>query len=135
MSTGAILTVLSNIPWGQVIDNAPKVADGAAKLWGSVTSFRRKTAPILEAVAQTGEGKLTEIEVLRASVSDMEESIKILSGQMSDSSKLIKDLAEQNTQLISRIELNRAEIVKSRLVAVLFGISMAAATTYLWLRH
>ena len=41
MSTGAIITVLANIPWGQVIDNAPKVADGAARLWGAVTGSRK----------------------------------------------------------------------------------------------
>ncbi len=45
MSTGAILTVLSNIPWGQVVENAPKVAEGAAKLWNSVTNFRKSASP------------------------------------------------------------------------------------------
>ena len=135
MSTGAILTVLSNIPWGQVIDNAPKVADGAAKLWGSVTSFRKKTSPVLDAPAQADGVKLTETETLRATIADMEESIKILSGQMSDSSTLIKNLAEQNTQLIYRIELNRAELAKLRVAAIAFGISLTAAIIYLWLRH
>ena len=135
MSTGAILTVLSNIPWGQVIDNAPKVADGAAKLWGSVTSFRRKTAPLLESTTDAGASKLTEVEVLRAAVLDIEESIKIISGQMSDSSILIRDLAQQNTQLINRIELNQSELVKTRVVAIAFGILLTAAVIFLWFQH
>ena len=31
------VTVLQMVPWGEVIKNAPKVADGAVKLWSSVT--------------------------------------------------------------------------------------------------
>lgn len=30
------LTVLKMVPWGDVIENAPKVAQGAKKLWSSV---------------------------------------------------------------------------------------------------
>ena len=37
MAVGTLITVLSNIPWGQVVENAPKVAEGAVKLWNSVT--------------------------------------------------------------------------------------------------
>src|SRR5262245_33393504 len=39
------LTVLQNVPWSDVIKNAPKVADGARKLWQSVG----KKAPPAEA--------------------------------------------------------------------------------------
>ena len=31
------VTVLQMVPWGEVIKNAPKVADGAVKLWNSVS--------------------------------------------------------------------------------------------------
>ncbi len=30
------MTVLNLVPWGEVIKNAPAVADGAKKLWDSV---------------------------------------------------------------------------------------------------
>lgn len=30
------LTVLQNVPWSEVIGNAPKVAEGAKKLWGAM---------------------------------------------------------------------------------------------------
>ena len=34
------VTVLQMVPWGEVIKNAPKVADGAVKLWNSVSKKR-----------------------------------------------------------------------------------------------
>ena len=54
MSTGVILTVLSNIPWGQLVENAPKLADGAAKLWSTVTGFRKPPLPAAETPGSAG---------------------------------------------------------------------------------
>jgi hypothetical protein len=37
------LAVLQNVPWSEVINNAPKVADGAKKLWNAVTRKPART--------------------------------------------------------------------------------------------
>ena len=112
MSTGAILTVLSNIPWGQVVENAPKVADGAAKLWASVTSFRKSSST--SQINDSTSGKpLSETEALRLQLKRMEETVHGLEEQMQASSELIKALADQNTQLVARIELNRVRLKPS----------------------
>jgi len=134
MSTGVILTVLSNIPWGQVVENAPKVADGAAKLWSSVSGFRKKAPPAASA-DPTGAPALTEAEALRARVQSLEEAVKDLSDQMQASSELIKALADQNTQLVQRIELNRVRLVRLGTAAAVVGVVLVVVVGFLALRQ
>ncbi|RYF67455.1 MAG: hypothetical protein EOO29_36865, partial [Comamonadaceae bacterium] len=105
MSTGVIFTVLSNIPWGQVIDNAPKVADGATRLWNSVGGLRKKNAPSAAAPASPTHVPPTQAERLLGQVRALETQVHELTDQMQASSELIKALAEQNAQLVQRVEL------------------------------
>jgi hypothetical protein len=128
MSTGAIITVLANIPWGQVIDNAPKVADGAARLWGAVTGARKQTAP------EPGAQPLSETERLKAQVVALESATLALEEQMRASSELIKALADQNTQLVQRVEIHRVRLMRLSVAAGVGGLLLAAAVAYLLLR-
>ena len=133
MSTGAILTVLSNIPWGQVVENAPKVAEGAAKLWTSVTGFRKPAST--STLSDSAPSKPpSEAEVLRSQLQGLEETVRSLQEQMQASSELIKALADQNTQLVARIELNRTRLQRATLVAALLGALLLGAVGYLLLR-
>jgi hypothetical protein len=127
MSTGAIFTVLSHIPWGQVVENAPKVADGAARLWSTVTGFRTKATPDDENAASAGSRAPTEADALRARVESLEEAVRHLSEQMQASSELIKALADQNTQLVQGIELNRARLVRLGWAAASAGVALFGA--------
>ena len=90
------LTVLKSVPWGEVISNAPKVAEGAKKLWKTVSGKPPPpgAAPSLQ----------SELAQLQASVND-------LHAQMLASSELIKALADQNAELVRRIELNRVRLL------------------------
>ena len=90
------LTMLKSVPWGEVISNAPKVAEGAKKLWKTVS--RKPPSP---GMAPSLESELAQ---LQASVND-------LHGQMLASSELIKALADQNAELVRRIELNRVRLL------------------------
>ena len=112
MAAGTIITVLTNIPWGTVVESAPKIADGASKLWNTVTRWN-KSDPVqngqIDAPQQRG---MTEVESLSARLQTLEESIRHLNDQMQASSTLIKDLAEQNTLLVQRIELNRQRLTR-----------------------
>lgn len=131
MSTGAILTVLSNIPWGQVVENAPKVADGAARLWNTVTSFRRSTVPAPQLDDSAAEPVPSETEVLHAQIQALEAVVKNLQDQMQSSSELIKALADQNTQLVNRIELNRVRLQRVGIACASVGGLLLAAVGYL----
>ena len=109
MSAGAIFTVLSNIPWAQVVENAPKVAEAAEKLWSTVTRRKAETTENLEAEPQD---LPSETERLKQRVAFLEEALNALQDEMRTSSQLIKDLAGQNALLIQRIEINRVKLVR-----------------------
>jgi hypothetical protein len=107
----ALLSILKMVPWGDVINNAPKVADGAMKLWRAVA----KRPPASE-VPTSGEqpvlaGEAQSLAILQAQLAAAEAKLSDLHEQMLVSSELIKALADQNTQLIKRIEVNRIRVL------------------------
>lgn len=121
------LTVLQMVPWSDVIKNAPKVADGAKKLWHTVG---KKPPPTPPADTGTGTGTGTGVQLtpegqaiaaLQAHVLALENATRDLHDQMLASSELIKALAEQNTQLIRRAEVNRVRLL------MLAGVTAVAA--------
>ena len=134
MAVGTLITVLSNIPWGQVVENAPKVADGAVKLWNSVT-HRNKPDTIQERQAAAAADEApSEADRLKARLLELEDGVTSLQDQMQASSALIKALAEQNTQLVQRIELNRIRLVRYSVATALQGVVLLAAVVYLLFR-
>jgi len=134
MAAGTIITVLSNIPWGQVLETAPKVADAAEKLWNVVTS-RKKSGQAREtntkAVADAAQ---SETEVLKIRLSAMDEHVLSLEDQMRASTELIKALAEQNSQLVRRIELNSVRLLRLAAAAAIVAIVLVGSIAYLVLR-
>lgn len=97
------MTVLAAVPWTEVIKNAPKVAEGAKKLWGSVGSKGGKKAGT-DVAARNSSDPSARVAALEATVDE-------LSRQMQASAGLIKALAEQNALLVERIESNRRRTV------------------------
>ncbi|HQW19458.1 MAG TPA: hypothetical protein PLI90_02160 [Rhodocyclaceae bacterium] len=129
MAAGTIITVLSKIPWGQVVDAAPKVADGAAKLWSTVT--RKKP----EQAADTNTGVVADtaqsgIEVLQMRLVALEKQVLNLQDQMGASTELIKTLAEQNAQLVKRVELNRARLRQLAATTAIGAVILAGIIVY-----
>jgi len=116
MAAGTLLTVLSNIPWGQVVDNAPKLAEGAARLWNAV---RRKKGD-----ADAGGSPL---ETLQARVAALEEQVQA-------SSELIKALAEQNARLVQTVERERRRLTRLAIASAASAALLAAALALLFLR-
>ena len=111
-------TVLAAVPWKQVIENAPQVADGAKKLWNAVAKKpvtrdtpEPGTGVNLTADARSIAGMASRMAALEAETAD-------LHGQMLASSELIKTLAEQNAQLVERIEANRVRVLWLSVVLV-----------------
>jgi hypothetical protein len=103
------LTALKAIPWTDVISTAPVVVDGAKKLWHSVG---KRPAPAQLAVPQPDSpNEDRSSAALQARIAALEAEAADLHGQMVSSSELIKALAEQNTQLIRRIETSRVRLL------------------------
>lgn len=105
------LSVLKMVPWGDVISNAPKVADGAVKLWNTVArkppAAELPTADALPALSPEAQS----IAILQAQLAAAEAQISDLHNQMLESSELIRALADQSTQLIKRFEVNRIRVL------------------------
>jgi len=120
------LAVLQSVPWADVIGNAPKVADGAKKLWSAVG--KKSPPPELPAASAqpAPSSEAHAVAELRARVSAMETAASDLHDQMLASSELIKALADQNAQLIKGIEAHRIRIVWLVRVTVVVGIIAAA---------
>lgn len=105
------MTILSNVPWGEVITRAPAVAEGAKKLWQRVG----KAQPASEAPDSLAQ--------LQARVADLE-------AEMVASSELIRALAEQQAQLVGRLDGLR-RTVGWLLAGLVLSVAVAAAA---WLR-
>ncbi len=99
------MTILQNVPWSDVIRNAPKVADGAKKLWRKVGGKGGEgEAAAMTPSADADQAPAAQLAALRA-------QIEALHGQMLASSEVIQALAEQNAQLIVRIETHRRRLL------------------------
>jgi hypothetical protein len=134
MAVGTLLTVLAKIPWGQVVESAPMVADAAAKLWSSASNRRRQGLDDAATAPGPADATPTQTDVLEARLRALDDSVQQLHEQMQASSELIKALAEQNALLVQRIELNRVRLRRFALAASLCGAALGAAVLALFLR-
>ena len=83
------------------------MAEGAKKLWSAVA---KKHASADDSASSTQPAVSAEphtLAALEARTAALEAAIADLHGQMLASSELIKALAEQNAQLVKRLEANR----------------------------
>lgn len=104
------LAILKSVPWTDVINNAPKVAEGAKKLWSSVSKKPSAEPQVASGAVISDAAEAPSITVLQSRLAVTEAAIADLHNQMLASSELIKSLAEQNAQLIKRIEDNRVRV-------------------------
>lgn len=123
------LTVLKMVPWGEVIENAPKVANGAKKLWQSVG---KKPVSATTGTLAPAHGVLRAespaVAALQSQMAELQVAVADLHQQMLVSSELIQSLANQNTQLIRRVEVNRVRLLW--LAVWVLGLSVALASQF-----
>ena len=130
MAAGTLFSILANIPWGQVVDNAPVIAESAVKLWKAARRKKSAQSPDQDSEAdatQTGSDSLNERLVA------MEEHIRSLEEQMSTSAELIKALAEQNALLVRRFELNNTRLRRLAVATAIGGVVLLGSVAYLLL--
>lgn len=104
------MVVLQNIPWREVISNAPRVADEAKKLWTTLSrdrSYEAKMQP--PAAATVSSADTRDFGVMHSKLLALEAQVADLHTQMLESTKLINALASQNAELVKYIEKNRAK--------------------------
>ena len=138
MALGTIFTVLANVPWGQVIDAAPKVAEGATRLWSSVTRRKADTSA-QDRIDATKEAEGTPtgspIDDLQRQVIELQTDVAELKAEMESASELIKALADQNSALVNRIEINRKRVYRLTIVLAAVAPILLATVIYLTLRQ
>ena len=116
-----LFSILKMVPWGDVISKAPEVAEGARKLWRAVAK-KPPAAEVPTAGAQPAlSSEARSLAVLQAQLAVAEAEISDLHSQMLESSQLIKALADQNTQLIKRFEVNRIRVLWLAGIMVVIG--------------
>lgn len=134
MGVGTVISVLSKIPWGQVVESAPKVADAAAKLWKTVVNRRKQDAGQSRQSTVPPDMYPSEPDLLEARVLALEDGVRCLQDQMQASSELIKTLAEQNAKLVQRVEMMRARFVRFALATAFGGTLLLVVVVYLLFR-
>ncbi len=126
--------VLKTVPWSEVIANAPKLVDGARKLWGSVgkqASAPRQTDDGASAVPGSAPAEAI-LARLHERVGDLEANLEAVHGQILASSELIRSLADQNAQLVRHLEELRLRLRRLGLLALAAGVVAMAALAMSW---
>ena len=121
------LTVLQSVPWSDVVRNAPKVAAGAKKLWDNV-AHKGAAAQDPADTTSTVEAEPTLLS-LKADVMALRAASMRLQQQLAESSALVSELAEQNTQLIAGMDALRRKQKR-----MLWALWVVAAVALLALR-
>jgi len=104
-------SVLKYVPWTDVIQNAPKVADGARKLWDVISGKAAPQENPFPDIEPAVSPEPQTLATLEARIVRLEKVTSDMHRQILASSELIKALADQNTQLVRRIETNRVKVI------------------------
>jgi len=128
-------TVLKTVPWSDVINAAPQVATGARRLWDTVN---RKPGAVDPATGLSPEMAAQEDDIIGLLIARSEQNdaeLNDLRNQMRAASELIANLADQNAQLIAKMDVQRQKITwlgvtagLSALLAVVALILVAVRT-------
>lgn len=128
--------VLKTVPWSEVIANAPKLVDGARKLWSNVS--KQPTAPrgpdevVRTAPASVSADVALALARLDERIGGLENNLEAMHGQMLASSELIQSLADQNAQLVRRLEEMRIRLRRLGLLALAAGAFALGTLALFW---
>ncbi|WP_208281157.1 hypothetical protein [Massilia oculi] len=120
-------TVLKTVPWSEVISAAPQVATGARRLWDTVN---RKPGAVDPATGLSPEMAAQEDDIIGLLIARYEQNdaeLNDLRNQMRAASELIANLADQNAQLIAKMDVQRQKITWLGVTAGLSGLLAVVA--------
>lgn len=123
---------LALIPWPEVIKAAPAIAKKASELLGGFNN--RKSGGTASGPSGSPESakqiSTTALELkvvkLETRIGDIKREVDSLDEKMMESSQLIKELADQNAQLITRVDQNRKQIFWLGVAVVVAGVGVLA---------
>ncbi|ABE49152.1 MULTISPECIES: bZIP transcription factor [Methylobacillus] len=123
------LTVLKVVPWVEVIRKAPEIAEGARKFWHAVSGKQNHHEPPVYDVPYS---ELPSDDDKEARIQSLEVRIAQLQTQMVESSKLLKTLADQNEQLVAKLEDGRRRVARLSRIVMVLVIAMLAVSAWIW---
>jgi len=141
MAAGSLFTVLKSIPWTEVVANAPAIAAAARRLWTMATQRGEAspgTASGEEPPAGAAQGAqeqlLARLQHAEARLEQLHLRVESLQTQLRESSELIRALADQNEQLVARVELNRQRLARQGWTLLALAMAMIVLAGWLVLR-
>jgi len=96
-------TILSNVPWSDVLGKAPVLADGARKLWNNIG----RKADNGSATDAPGDLVAADDADFSGRLAALEAGQRELRSQLLASGELIRALSEQNAQLVTQLDALR----------------------------
>lgn len=127
------LSVLTAVPWSDVINNAPKITEGARKLWRTVANKPQGAGAAGPSTSNEVGSASASMAELTHRLASTEARLAELHVQVLSSIDLIKALSEQNAQLVQRMEIIRRRslwVAGATLLASLCGgVSLYMAMT------
>ena len=120
-------TVLRTVPWSEVISAAPQVATGARRLWDTVN---RKQGAAEGAAGVAPEAYGQEEDIIGLLINRVEQNdaeLTDLRNQMRSVSELIANLADQNAQLIAKVDVQRQKMGWLTMTAALSALLAVVA--------
>ncbi|MEO8856621.1 MAG: hypothetical protein ABI343_06475 [Burkholderiaceae bacterium] len=123
------MTAIKLVPWTDVVGHAPTVIAAARKLWNG----KSPPPPVeVDAVTETTHGLddgAPALAAIESQLANLESVVADLDGKLAASIAVVKELAEQNAQLIRRIEANRVKTVR---LSIGLGVTFLAALAALF---
>jgi hypothetical protein len=121
-------TVLRTVPWSEVISAAPQVANGARRLWDTVNRNKQGNFDEPMGVAPGMAGQEEDVfDILIKSVERNDAEVTDLRNQMRSASEIIANLADQNAQLIAKMDAQRQKMTWLAVTASLSGLLSVVA--------
>ncbi|WP_432720688.1 hypothetical protein R0381_003014 [Jeongeupia wiesaeckerbachi] len=99
------LVALQAIPWGQVIENAPKIIDATKRLFTKAKSIEPPREIVIETAGDSDDA--TRIARLERLVEENRHEVITLHEGLQASTRLLGELAEQNARMVGEIETLR----------------------------
>lgn len=116
------LTALKVLPWSEMIEYAPKLVNGAQKLWQRMTVEKSETdAIIIEHAPQSANAAVRELQELKQQLQDMQ-------AQQLELSTLVSELAAQNQRLVGAVDVLR---MRTRMLGIA-SIALVLGVIYLF---
>lgn len=125
------MVALQAVPWADLLKNAPKIADGAGRIWDSVASRKSNADTTASDRPSTPALSMTS---LAQRIGVAETSIEALNAQMASSLQVTAALAEQNAELVARLYGLRQVIWILLGACIVFGLVGVSALVMV-LRH